>query len=106
MIDFLKRFFLIGFLAAGLSACPQPSVKPDADDPMQNAYAVKDQLILAGKSLNDLYEQEKLRRVNNPDGKQLISDATFDASWRALDESMKVADRMIVEAKAAQPLKE
>lgn len=97
-LEFLKRFFLIGFLAAGLSACPQSMVQPDPNDPLQQAYQVKDSLILAKRALNDLYEQEMNRRRVNPDGKPFITDYIYDTAWKTSQDATVIINHMIAKA--------
>ena len=101
--SFFTQFFIVGFIAMGLAACPESRVKPDPTSALQQAYAVNEDLILAKQALNDLYMQEKARRVGNPAGKPFISDRTYDIAWQTTEDAAKIVKDLIAKARAGLP---
>lgn len=82
MFHFLKQFFLIGFLAAGLTACTTSMIKEDLT-PLQDAYQVRDSIIIAKKGLNDARALGK------------ISKDAYDKAWKTAEDADKIVVQQI-----------
>lgn len=73
-------------MAAGLSACV-PNVQPTQElTPLQDAYAVRDSVIIAKKGLNDARSLSK------------ISKSAYDSSWATLEDADKIVTDQIKSA--------
>lgn len=83
MLNFFKQFFLIGFLAAGLAGCvTTPQFEQDLS-PLQDAYIVRDSLILAKTALEDALDMGKISR------------ASYNATWKIADDADKIVKGQI-----------
>lgn len=80
--EVFTHVLLILLAAAILAGCPAPTVRPDPADTVQQAYALRDSLIIAKQALYDLRVAELGRRAAVAEkrvapGPSLLTDATF-----------------------------
>lgn len=86
-MKYLLQFLIVSFMAAGLSSCGNMGEQPTQTlTPLQDAYAVRDSIIIAKKALNDARSLGK------------ISKAAYDASWATTEDADKIVTAQIKSA--------
>jgi hypothetical protein len=89
LIGFVTTFLVVSFLAVGLSGCPSSGVKPTQElSPLQDAYAVRDSIIIAKSALADARGMNK------------ISKEAFDKARATLDDADRIVKAQIDSAHA------
>lgn len=84
---YLFQFLIVSFMAAGLSSCGNMGAQPTQTlSPLQDAYAVRDSIVIAKKALNDARSLGK------------ISKAAYDTSWATTEDADKIVTTQIKSA--------
>lgn len=77
-IAFFTQFLLVAFIAAGLSSCASGPTPTQDLTPLQDAYSVRDSIIIAKKGLNDTRAAGK------------ISKDAYDRAWAIAEDADKI----------------
>lgn len=86
-MKYFFQFLIVSFMAAGLSSCGNMGAQPTQTlSPLQDAYAVRDSIVIAKKALNDARSLGK------------ISKAAYDSSWKTADDADKIVTDQIKSA--------
>lgn len=93
MKQLLDRRFYLALLVVFCAACATNVQPTQALSPLQDAYAVRDSIIIAKKALNDARSLGK------------ISKAAYDASWATTEDADKIVTAQIKSAHSGMVVK-